>query len=530
MKFRSILNFNKVTGEILVLDNAGLMVGRPCADLMQKGQLLGQFPGAAGFDEKLKKGMIRFGYFGNDANKFYPNTTRADLLPQPDDFVDIPFRLLSATVVGGGTWKATDFSNSAILRGSMSKLAEKPVYTDHDTTLENWVGIIKTVKWSDSFNSNGIIVPAGIDGILSIDAKTNPKVARGLLLGSIFSDSVTVLFDWEPSHSIGSDEGMWSFYETIGDIADDGKMVRRVVTEIHDYYETSLVWLGADPYAKLIDDNGNLRHIDTASIVTLSKEEKEKAIKGYQRDKKFKCDFALDKNVIYLSKQRLSEEEPKREDVMNKEILEHLRKILGLAADAEITLDHAKKLGLITSDEVVSQASAFSGLKEIEIIPATGEAIKFSGKPDDFKVTSNSHLLVEKARFAAMKDSATEVTRLTTELNAAKDNAELGKKYLKLKQDEVIRLYKLAVAKPDEAVIGLMSKANSVELDGLLDQYAKGATDKFGGCCKACGSTEFEFRSSLESGEEVKTPEVTMDAAALRDKFGGSSMVLGQKK
>src|SRR5690606_12701038 len=113
------------------------------------------------------------------------------------------------TTVGAGSWKATDFSDVRMLKGSMGKLKGKTVYKEHDQEVDNWLGFVKETSWSEQFtNSTGDTVPAGIDGVLLIDAKTNPKIARGLLMGTIYSNSVTVVFDWEMSHHF---EDEWEF-------------------------------------------------------------------------------------------------------------------------------------------------------------------------------------------------------------------------------------------------------------------------------------------------------------------------------
>jgi len=224
----SIFSFNKAESAKLALDNVG--VNLP-------------------FSELANQDTEGFGWWGqsNNANVYQNIDVKKELLPKPEDFVKVPFRLISATTVGAGSWKVTDFSNEAVLKASMKKLIGKPVYPNHDSDdVFNYVGIIESVKWTEARMQDGQMIPAGIDGIIAIDGKTSPKIARGVLMGAIFSNSVTVNFDWEPSHFFESPN---DFYHKIGTIHTDGKMVRRVVTNINDYYESSLVWLGADPFA-----------------------------------------------------------------------------------------------------------------------------------------------------------------------------------------------------------------------------------------------------------------------------------------
>jgi hypothetical protein len=363
----------------------------------------------------------------------------------------------------------------------------------------NWVGITKAPKWTEATTVNGMVIPAGIDGIISIDAKTNPKIARGVLLKSIFSNSVTVEFEWQPSHFF---ENQYEFEDKIGTIAMDGKMVTRDVTKILDYHETSLVWLGADPFAKLIDSNGELFHVDTASVHYKKAEEEKEA---YKQGKKYYT-FGLDKNIVHLSKFNQEKNTP-----MNKaeKLLAALKVMLKVADNEEITEESLAKLQLKPEVEVVpisaeqlTKVAAYDALASIKAIGAGGVVLDFAAslgndaERANFTVVRNEHL--NKLREAEDKcvDLASDNVSLTKDAN-------VGRAYLKMKRDEVVRQYKLMVGdQQDTAVITLMENAESAALDGLLKQYTKGATEKFSGKCKSCGSDEFEFRSSIITENE----------------------------
>ena len=271
-----------------------------------------------------KKSLASFGMFGNSP-AFYPEVGSAqDIVPKEEDFIRVPFRLISATIVGGGTWKATDFSNAAVLKKSTKMLEGKPLYKDHETDIDNWVGFVEGVKWSESSVDTAakVNVPAGIDGIVVVDAKTNPKVARGLLMGTIFSNSVTVEFNWEMSHEF---ENEYDFQRNIGTLGKDGKMVRRVVTQVNAYHESSLVWLGADPFAKMIEQDGTLRQIDVTGIVEYDKET-DRIKDLYEKSKKFAVGYEFSKDVVSLTKRS---EEKKQVEQQNKE--ENMDKITFLS-------------------------------------------------------------------------------------------------------------------------------------------------------------------------------------------------------
>ncbi len=493
----------------------------------------------------LFKSMGQFGMFGsgNNMNTFYPGVSIAkDIMPKPEDFVNVPFRLLTATTVGAGTWKATDFSNAAVLKASTNMLLEKPIYYDHDTELPNWVGIIKAVKWSESFtNSDGTFVPAGIDGTLAIDAKTNPKIARGVLIGSIFSNSVTVVFDWVPSHTF---ETIDQFYNQIGNIGPDGKMVTRVVTEIQDYFETSLVWLGADPFAKLIDEQGNLKNIDKSSI-NYSKESDD--VKNtYEKDKKYFVTFGFDKNVLALSKRKVETSENIL--TMKKELLAALAVLLGTTEDA-ITVESLSKLKLADpTAEAINTANASLASAVTPALTAFAAEQKLAGPITDHVDFFKKNTFIDVTALATLKTDAGKVvqleadkTALTTEVGTLKSekaelaaDATIGKTFVSMKRAEVKRLYTVHVGgaeKADAAVLGLIDTAKEDGLEGLLKQYCKDATSKFSGACKACGSAEFEFKSTVSTqGAAVSVEASSVSFEAIHAKFDKSSMnLLGLK-
>lgn len=444
----------------------------------------------------------QLGLFGSssDGNKFYPGLdVQSDLTPKPEDFIKVPFRLLSATVVGAGTWKATDFSNAQVLQDSMVDLKEKPVYYDHDTTLTNWVGIIDSVQWGDADGD----IPGGINGIISIDGKTNPKIARGILVGAIFSNSVTVEFDWKPSHALED------FDDQVGRMGPDGKMIRRIVTKIHNYHETSLVWLGADPYAKIIDENGNLKHIDKNSTYDAEEIEIQRnkySKEGFysitnQQEKKifsyFKNKLNLQTNDTHLKNKNMELEKLLKEKFKKDSINEDF--INSLVVEDEFKSEQLQKL----QEKVVS-------LESESFIDVSGEKVT--------KDQLSNYTLISNDKYA----------ELTKEVLENKEFAELGKSYISNKRNEVITLYKLSVDNnSDEAMLALINKANSIELDGLLKQYTGSTTKRFSGKCKDCGSTKFEFRSSVQEADD--NTQVTPEGTSFHDivaKFDKQSMNL----
>lgn len=477
--YRTKLSFNK--NELvssIVLEHAGVNLLLPLTGL-----------------DKVRE---QFGLFGsgNNSNTFFPSLdVQNDVVPKPEDFIDVPFRLLSETIVAAGTWRSTDFSKDGVLKASIDKLVSKPVFHDHDTELANWLGIVTATKWTPSFvDTKGVKIPAGIDGMLSIDAKSNPKFARGVMLGAIFSNSVTVDFGWEMSHPF---KDVQEFESKVGSMGTDGKMITRRATVIYDYYETSLVWLGADPYSKLIGKNGDLVNVDHGAAVEFSKEE-EKTQKLYLENKKYLANACLTKDSVISLRQRLvSSETQVTETPMEKELLALLKIILNLDDKVELTKDHLAELKLVKYGSEVVESATLTALK--------ADASKVEGLTS--KVTETE---------GKVTSLFTEVETLKADKIALEPFATAGKAYETAKRAELTRLYKLSVGagKEDQAVLDLHAKADMSALDGLITQLTNGVVQKFKGHCKSCNSTEISFKSSFSEADLEKDTNVSPNSVS----------------
>lgn len=204
----------------------------------------------------------KYGLFGanTDYNTYYPDVTKEDLNPKDSEFIEPVFRLLSNCIVAKD-YNPTEFPEE-VLKASMNLLVGQTVNCDHETEIGNAIGSVKSVSWQDSYKAdNGVVIPGGINGVLKIDAKANPRIARGILMDppSIHSNSVTVMFEWEKSHNMSDAE----FREKFNTKLYDGSLVRRIAKKIIAYRETSLVSHGADPFAQIIA-NGKINNPDYA--------------------------------------------------------------------------------------------------------------------------------------------------------------------------------------------------------------------------------------------------------------------------
>ncbi len=471
----------------------------------------------------------------------YPDATRDNVTPKPEDFVAADFRLLTATVVGANTWKATDFTNEKVLKGSVKLLDRRPVYTDHNTQIANWVGLVTQPAWQEGTTSGGIRVPAGINATLLIDSKTRPEIARGVLLGAINSNSVTVEFEWEMSHKF---EKEWDFVDSLGELGSDGKMVRRVVTAITGYHETSLVWLGADPYAKQIDEKGNLINVDKGHIYS---KEVAAVKEQYAANRHFALPFGYEQNVVRLARE-LDKVPPTPNPTlptMDPKMIAALRLLLGLAADAEITEAHIASLQKADTNSA-KKAERFAKLAAI----GDAATLKVADMDDaGFDAFATGHTVISNKRLGELSQAdldlknakaAGDPIALKRELEGVKTanenlkaDAAIGVSYVAEKRKQAVALYKKAVGeKADAAVVGMFEKANDAELNGLLRQYTKEAAAKFSLNCTKCGNADHvEFRSTLSDPEEGggQKPYVRT-AADIADDRRSSSFVAGNQQ
>jgi hypothetical protein len=432
--------------------------------------------GAAGISYKMPNAEAITDHFGlfdaysNNANVYVPNTV-SDILPKEEDFVQVPFRLLSATIVAGATWRATEFPAN-VLKASTKKLLGKPVYLEHDTNLLNWVGMVRNPTWVDERMENGVRIPAGIDGIIAIDAKTNPKIVRATLSGGIFSNSVTIVFDSKPSHSF---EEQWQFRDAVGTMHKDGSMVRYVATKVHEYQESSLVFLGADPYAKMRDSEGNLSHVDIlhsyshSSKVVRKDEEKEKEL--FKENNSYES-WKIDKETLSLS------------EIFSK-----------LYTNKKSIMDADKPAVTEQPSELETTLLTTLSLTDKTKISTTVESLKSTETEyAKYKADTEAAKLVQEKTVAELTAKNTELANKVAQLEA---DAKAGREMMEAKRAETLRLYKLSAGdKANAALESLIQKADTKELDTLIEQYTTATTGKFKGKCKDCGSSNFSFQHS----------------------------------
>jgi len=422
---------------------------------------------------------------------FYPDASAEDWTPKDEDFVYPLFRLFSETiVVKWGT--PIDFSKEGVVSSSIGKLVGATLNPDHESkSVGNALGAIKEVEWQKGYTANGVKVPAGVLGRLKLDAKSNPRIARGVMMNppSIHSISVTVRFDWEKSHP-----DMEDFWEKVGSYDKDGELIRLIVSNIISYPEVSLVHHGADPYAQKVDDNGIINNPKYASTVySLSAEEDKQGGLHCSLDFKGLCSMT-NENPIF-NKQN-----------SNTMDLKQMLTILGLAEDA-----------FATQEELVAHFKALeashSALKGIAKKLSLDED---TGLVDDTMGTAIQDLMDNQLPKDA-KLITPEVEALVTgvrehfgegviDFEAKAALASDGEAFLTSLRDDAARLYKLVAGeeKADATILKTIENASLEEAKSFKAMYEGLADSTAPLTCQKCGSSDVSRASFKKDPKDPK--------------------------
>lgn len=389
---------------------------------------------------------------------YYPEVTAEDLEPKEDEFITPVFRLLSEVIVYKGI--PIDFSKKGVLKKSMKKLLGQTVNIDHETMVGNAIGSVSEVFWQESYKTkSGVTVPAGINGVLKIDGKSNPRIARGIMMKppSIHSNSVTVRYKWEPSHNF---EDKSEFYSRVGTYDDKGELIRCVVTEVLNYSETSLVSHGADPFAQK-QENGEIINPEyAANNVSFSAD---KTLRGHINydHKEFESGFKLDATI---PKQTINNNNTK---IRMEELILSLTTELGF------------KEGELTQENVTQKLKEMLTAKD--------------SKVNELE-SSVSNLESEKTNLT------TQLSTLQEEYDTLKANSAQTEEALKLTREEATRLFKTVKGeKADEGIIEMIANADLKMAAAFVKQYRAEAEEKFSATCNDCGSENVARKTSKSS-------------------------------
>lgn len=404
------------------------------------------------------------------------------LVPSPEDFLYFPYRLISATTVGSGTWKATDFSDQKVLKASIPLLNNRPAYLNHIAQVGTEIGTVGTCEWTKQDGD----MPAGIDGPYVLDSVLYPELCRKMLspVSPIQSSSVTVIFDWVSSHEFEND---WDFYQHVGETI-NGEEVRRIVTNIHQYIESSLVYQGADPYAKMKNKDGNgylniplNRELisnsafnDENQQVELFKETKRiYAISNFSADNVGKL-----RKSVYLKQSTSSE--------AKNEIDMSLQKAIALKLnipESEITEEKIQSLSFLSAEEFTA-----AGANKEALSAAQAEVVSLK---------------------ASVEAKDGEIVSLKAAADLAKPMVENGTKFIESLRAQALDSYRKEVSlkksTEDPIIIKEIEDSFSIEaLNSKIKLFNGKLLDNFAAHCTDCGSEKVSFRSSESDNESKK--------------------------
>lgn len=467
-----------------------IMVGHVPEQIQEKDNLVRLSENFFSWGKANKESVQSLGFWSDiDYNTYYPDLKLEDLTPNDNEFITPMFRLLSETIVSKN-YNPTDFSQNGVLKASMKLLLGQTVNCDHETNIGNAIGAVSKVVWQEAYKDGSFTIPGGINGVLKIDGKANPRIARGILMDppSIHSNSVTVQFRWDKSHPEMDDR---DFYEKLGTYDEKGNMVRRIVTEVVRYMETSLVSHGADSFAQKIGADGKIVNPEYAKRSWSSYEEYryDKAKQYFFTDNK---SYNFDEDDTHQSLiENQDSPELKTENNMNQELKEFLEKLFG---NNMLTLGEGKEA---TQEEAISLIQSMVSEKA-----SLEEQVK--------TLTTEKDQLSEK------------ITNLTTENASLKEMADLGKKAVTSLKETVVANYKKIQGgnfdEKDPVFVMLNSETTPlVTLEGLNKSYEQRLNEMFPMKCSHCGSKDISRASSVEEVEETdvtKNNEVVDNATA----------------
>lgn len=457
----------------------GFLSSEAYNDILQKEKLI----------EKETSTLESFGFWEASTpnyTTYYPDVTADELEPKDEEFIFPIFRALSATVVWKG-YRPIDFSKEGVLKEAMDLLVGQTINADHETALGNAMGTVRSVVWQESYTDKGVKVPAGINAEFMIDGKSNPRIARGIMMNppSIHSNSVSVRFEWEPSHKLSNND---DFYSKLGTRDEKGNLYRLIVTKVIQFSETSLVSHGADPWAQVIKDGKINNPVYAESVYSFStKDDKGKAIKpthfiDYKTDLSLSADNAT---LINLNNNN-------KED--NMKLLEILEKRFNVDP------------GTFTEENLEQQLEAL----KIGVIPEPEEVVLENIQEFIDLKEAKENLEQELADLQSLKDAKEEIEKNKANLDAFNE-------ILSADREEAKKLYQLSKGEPSETIAKLISECDRETLTSLLSDYKKEVELKFPDSCSKCGSNEITKASCKHDGEEDDKNKTKLSVSEARN-------------
>lgn len=422
--------------------------------------------------EQSQADIASFGLFEASSpnyTTFYPEVTPEMLMPKEDEFIKPVFRALSEVIVHK-KYNPIDFGQNGVLRDSMKLLKGQTVNMDHETMTGNAVGAVAEVSWEEGYKVGDVNVPAGINAVLKIDGKSNPRIARAIQMDppSIHSTSVTVEFEFEQSHPKMPRE---EFYSKLGTFDEKGVLIRRVVTKVKRYHEISLVNHGADPFAQLIKKDGKINNPKFAHI-TYNNAQEEKIIGNY-----FFMDFKRlgDKDYTDIVLNSAIPDDFNNNDTTTQNS-ESMKQIL-LALAAAYGLSYS----LGENEELTAE--------QLEAIKTAALRAKTDGETASSQLAEKTNALTAlQAKYDELSAQSGEITKLV----------EFKNEQITALRTRVINTLNIITNNaPAAGIVDNINKTTDfAALQAMLTTYEQQLEEKMPATCKDCGSKEISRASA----------------------------------
>jgi myosin heavy subunit len=253
-------------------------------------------------------------------------------------------------------------------------------------------------------------------------------------------------------------------------------MVRRIVTSIVNYEETSLVYMGADPYAKVKMPDGTYLNIDHSGIYGIN----EQALSKIEEAN----NLMITTESMTKTNMTSNQDQAVQVDKMPASDKDQLQKFE--AALAELSKVKAEALSL-----------------QLAVDAAKAEALETSQKCEQLRAEIKTFT---DSLIAAQKESES----LRTEVTQLKPLAAAGTEALDQLRMEAARLMQLSYnGKAPQRLLEDLSKLDTVaDLSKAVEAYGGKAYAQFDAKCANCGSQNITLRSSADTPDEG-TPQPT---------------------
>ena len=291
---------------------------------------------------------------------------------------------------------------------------------------------------------------------------------------SIHSNSVTVQFKWDKSHPDMDDTEFW---DKLGTYDSKGQMVRRIVTEVVRYLETSLVSHGADPFAQKVNNDGKIVNPEFAKRTWSSYQE-------YQED--------TAKHIYITDYKTMSFKDETPETIINN----------NLQLNSKQTMNEL---------ELFLAALTASGMLQL------GEGIEVN---QDNVTSAVKALISERDQIKALKETletekatlTSTITNLNAEVANLKEMATVGKNHIAdVRLSAVTNYKKLKGEQADETIVNMLNAETTglATLESLNKEYLAQLDEKFPLHCAKCGSTDVNRASSIQVEPKKNDGQVT---------------------